>query len=113
LAAEYINDEDGLAPANFFLLAPLKRSPEYASIRSQVAELKPIDAWSLENLHYFVFAMKPRSDVPVDAEYRVAMLVMNNDEKLVSALVIRTNGSDCEAHVQDLCHPGKSFRMRT
>ena len=111
LAAEYVNDEDGLAPANFFLLTPLKRSAEYGKIRDRVTRLKPVDAWSLDNLHYFVFDLAGRDGKTAGADTPVALFVMSNDEKPVSALVIQPNGRGGEAEVEDLRNPNALFKM--
>jgi hypothetical protein len=103
LAAEYINDEDGLAPADFLLLTPLKRSAEYGRIRSRVSTLKPVDAWSLDGLHYFVFALTRPEESAADP---YALFVMNGEARPVSALVIQPSENDAEADVEDLCLPG-------
>jgi len=103
LAAEYVNDEDGLAPADFSLLAPLKRSAEYGRVRSSVTALKPDDAWSLEGLHYFVFTLNRPEGSAADP---YALFVMNGEAKPVSALVIHPYENGTEAGVETLSLPG-------
>ena len=103
LAAEYVNDEDGLSPADFNLLAPLKRTAEYGRIRSRVNALKPADAWSLEELHYFVFTLNRPEGSAADP---YALFVMNGEAKPVSALVIQPNEDGAEADVETLGLPG-------
>jgi hypothetical protein len=102
LSAEYVDHEDGLAPANFALLTPLKRSAEYGRLRDRIAQLKPTDAWSLDNQHYFVFALARMETDPVDAEAPSALFVVGNDETVVSALVIRPGLDGAEAQSEDL-----------
>jgi hypothetical protein len=56
---------DTLPCADFGLLGPLKRSREYASIRKRVADPKPIDAWQMDMVHYFLFQLpRPGSSLP-------------------------------------------------
>lgn len=112
LAAEYLDDNDGLPCADFKLLAPLKRSAEYRAIRPRVSEIKPLDAWQLDALHYFVFALKRPADAPADAGDPVALFIMGTDPAPISALVIAPKPDGAQADVQDLRKPGAPFKVR-
>jgi len=109
LAGEYLNDDDGMPSADFRLLAPLKRSDAYGAIRHRVAELKPVDAWSLEGLNYFVFALHRPEGSAADP---YALFVMNGETQPVSALVVQPNGQGAEADVEDLRNPGAPYKMQ-
>jgi hypothetical protein len=111
VAGEYVDSSDGLPGADFSLLAPLKRSAEYGAIRGRVAELKPLDAWQLNDFHYFVFALRRADDAPADSEDPVALFAMNGESRLAFALVFRPDAEGAQADVQDLRNPGTSFRM--
>jgi Carboxypeptidase regulatory-like domain len=61
---------DALPCADAKLLVPLKRSRLYGSIRPRISELRPIDSWLQDGLHFFAFRLKPPSwallgDLPV------------------------------------------------
>jgi hypothetical protein len=93
---------DTLPCADFGLLVPLKRSPEYASIRNRVADPKPADAWQMDMIHYFLFQLKPEEDTPgVQAPY--ALFTMRwEDNGPVSARVISADFTGGEVKVLDL-----------
>jgi len=110
-AGQYFDADDGLPCADFKLLAPLKHSAEYRAIRRRVAELKPLDAWQLDGLHYFVFALKRPEDAPADAADPVALFIMGAEPSPVSALVITPRPEGEQADVQDLRNPGKPFKV--
>ena len=58
-----MNNQNGASEnypcADTALLVPLKRSALYGSIRKRVADLKPVDSWQEDGVHYFVFQLKP------------------------------------------------------
>lgn len=110
VADEHIDTNDGLPGADFNLLGPLKRSAEYGAIRGRVAELKPLDAWQLNDYHYFVFALRRGDDAPGDSQDPVALFVMNGETRPFSALVLTPDAEGAQADVQDLRNPGPSFK---
>ena len=98
---------DDLPCADFGLLGPLKRSPEYASIRKRVANPKPVDAWQADMVHYFLFELKPVEDAPATTEVPFALFSMAwEDDGPVSALVITPDASGEQAEVVNLRQPG-------
>jgi hypothetical protein len=93
---------DTLPCADFGLLMPLKRSPEYASIRKQVSDVKPVDAWQLDMIHYFLFELKPM-ELAHRAESPYALFAMQwEKDGPVSARVISTRSAGNEVTVLDL-----------
>ena len=97
---------DSLPCADFGLLAPLKRSPEYAAIRRRVADPKPVDAWQMDMLHYFLFPL-PAVKEPANGEAPYALFTMRwEDNGPVSALVITPHADGKQAEVVDLRQPG-------
>jgi hypothetical protein len=111
VAGEYLDTNDGLPGADFSLLTPLKRSAEYGAIRGRVAELKPLDAWQLNDFHYFVFGLRRADDAPADTEDPVALFAMNGEPRPAFALVFTPDGAGAQADVEDLRNPGASFKM--
>jgi hypothetical protein len=105
LADLYANADD-LPCADFGLLGPLKRSPEYAGIRKRVADLKPVDAWQVNMLHYFVFQLRPSDEAPADAVTPFALFTMRwEDNEPVSAIVVTPSPSGDHAEVTNLREP--------
>ncbi len=93
--------------ADFALLVPLKRSRPYAAVRHRVADPKPVDAWEEEDLHYFVFRLRPQeADRTKSDEDPLAVFVMHHDTTIpVSAVVVTSR--DEQAEVSDLLRPGE------
>src|SRR5947208_2031598 len=86
--------------AEMELLTPLKRSREYAAIRPQVADLKPLDAWQEDGVHYFVFALRPEVD---DTSAPLALFSMaSGDTTPMSAMLITPGATPEAVHVQNL-----------
>jgi len=100
------NLSGALPCADFALLVPLKRSRPYATIRPRVADLRPVDAWEEDNLHYFVFRLTPADPgAPPPAEAPLAVFVMQpGTSQPVSAVVV--TGREGQAEVSDLLRPG-------
>lgn len=99
---------DSLPCADFGLLGPLKRSPEYAAIRRRVADRKPVDAWQMDMVHYFVFELRPLEGASATAGPPFALFTMRSEHNApVSALVITPNASGEQAEVTDLPHPDR------
>ena len=104
IANEY-GASDDLPCADARLLVALKRSREYGLIRRRIADLRPIDSWLEDGLHFFVFQL-----LALDAwggelpEAPTAVLTMHPDlDQPVSAVVITPKGQ--EAEVLDLRQP--------
>ena len=92
--------------ADFGLLKPLKRSPEYASIRKRVANPKPVDAWQANTVHYFLFELRPLKEAPESAVVPVALFTMQWEyDGPVMALVITPNANGEQAEVVNLRQP--------
>ena len=99
-----LQDADNLPCADFGLLGPLKRSAEYSGIRKRVADPKPIDAWRLEMIHYFVFELRPEAE---DASTPYALFTMRwEDHAPMSAIIITPNAEEKQAEMIDLRRPG-------
>jgi Carboxypeptidase regulatory-like domain len=94
----------GLSPtanapcADSALLVPLKRSREYRAIRPRVAELLPIDSWLQDELHFFVFRLKPENGT-VLPEPPLAVFTMHADAKEPVSAVTVTPDPDGQAPV--------------
>jgi hypothetical protein len=92
---------DSLPCADFALLARLKRSPEYASIRKRVADAKPVDAWQLNMLNYFLFQLRPLKDVTPFALFTMSW----EHDRPISALLITPDAEGKHAQVVNLRQP--------
>jgi hypothetical protein len=112
VAGQYLNDDDGFPCADFALLKPLKRSAEYGAIRRRVADPKPLDAWQVDGLHYFVFALRPPEGAPT-GEAPVALFTMTGaDEDPPAVALVITPGVDPKhPQVVDLRRPGTPFTV--
>jgi hypothetical protein len=104
--AGLVEDGDDFPCADFALLAPLKRSPEYRAIRKRAANPKPADAWQVDGLHYFLFELGPAAEAPAVDEAPVALFAMRIGETApVSALLVTVNPDRTSAHVNSLRDP--------
>jgi hypothetical protein len=74
-----------------------------------VADLKPIDAWEEEGLHYFVFELRATDDGGADhTGPPLAVFVMHPDSKRpLSAVVVTPDGESAE--VLDLRRPESAY----
>jgi hypothetical protein len=83
------------------LLVPLKRSPQYRAIRSQVSDVSPSDAWQQDGLHFFTFTLgRVDGNSAPAAEPPVAVFAMRPDEQEpVSAVVVRTRPEGQEPEI--------------
>jgi hypothetical protein len=102
------------------LLAPLKRSTEFAAIRRRVADHHYLDAWVEDGLHFFVFQLRPEAALasvatngagpraaPTDGP--VAVFAMRPDTASVhSAVVVTPDTTGAAASILDLRDPGQS-----
>jgi hypothetical protein len=93
-------EADELPCADHKLLVQLKRSREYRALRPRVAELKPIDSWIQEGLHFFVFQLKPEDGLP---EAPVAVFAIEPlAQEVVSAVAISSQPNGASPEVHDL-----------
>jgi hypothetical protein len=90
---------------------PLKRSPDYGSIRRRVADLRPIDAWEEEGLHFFVFQLRPADGPGIDhTKAPVAVFTMHPEATTpLAAVVVSPNGEHAE--VMDLRQPESVYTV--
>jgi hypothetical protein len=88
--------------ADYKLLVPLKRSPAYRAIRPRVADLKPADAWTQDDLHFFTFKLRSlNGDNP--SELPVAVFAMHPELTTpVSALLVNTHAEGQAPEIVDL-----------
>jgi len=110
IASQYAPGDD-LPCANTALLAPLKRSAEYRTIRPRVASPRAVDSWQDEGLHFFVFQLRSANgDASID-DPPVAVFAMHLEQSaLVSAVVVTPQVGGQDAEVMDLRQPGNSYR---
>jgi hypothetical protein len=95
--------DDNLPCADLGLLGLLKRSPEYRAIRRRGADPKPVDAWQLDCLHYFVFKLPPTQRT---AEGPFAMFTMRwEDNGPVSVIVVTPEPGEDRVEVIDVRQP--------
>lgn len=110
-------DGDQLPCADYGLLVPLKRSRAYGVVRKRVADLKPVDAWLHDGLHFFNFALKPLNGInghlengaattletPAAHETSMAVFAMYPGlSQPVSAVVVTPRAGGAEPHIEDL-----------
>jgi hypothetical protein len=102
---------DALPCADFALLVPLKKSPEYRTIRPRIANPKAIDSWQEEGLHFFIFELKPANGAAVDpSKTPVAVFTMHPEEPApISVVVVTPSTSGAEAEVEDLRQPERAY----
>lgn len=85
---------------------PLKRSALYGAIRKRVADLKPLDAWQDEDLHFFVFQLKPVDEAADPAHAPVAVFTMHPEiNEPVTGVVVTPKAEGEEAEIMDLRNP--------
>jgi hypothetical protein len=96
IAGQHLDDNEGLPCADFALLVPLKRSGEYGMIRRRVADPKPVDAWQLHGVHYFVFGLRGEPGA-AGAEEPLALFAIRHGEPAPSCAVIVTAGPNGDA----------------
>jgi hypothetical protein len=98
--------------ADASLLVPLKRSREYGAIRPRVADLRPVDSWQEDRVHYFVFALRPEENAPATPEAPLAVFAMQREStEPVSAVVVTASPDGVQAEVQSLREPGNVYTM--
>lgn len=110
IATQYAPGED-LPCADLALLVPLKKSPEYRTIRPRVAKPRAIDAWQEEGLHFFVFELKAAESAPAQpSELPVVVFTMHPEETApVSVAIVTPRPDGEEAEVVNLRDPGSAY----
>jgi hypothetical protein len=92
--------------ADFQFLTPLKRSAQYGAVRKRVSNLKPLDAWQANGVHYFVFELRPAPDATTDAGPAFALFSMGWEyDGPAMALVISLDASGDQAEIVNLDAP--------
>jgi hypothetical protein len=98
--------------ADAALLLPLKRSREYGAIRKRVADLRPIDSWQEDQVHFFVFALRPEENAPATPEAPVAVFAMHAESaEPLSAVVVTPSVDGVQAEVRSLREPDNVYTM--
>ncbi|HJZ49524.1 MAG TPA: hypothetical protein VKE41_20240 [Roseiflexaceae bacterium] len=110
IASQYAPGDD-LPCADAWLLAPLKKSPEYRALRPRVASPRAVDSWQDQGVHFFVFQLNPvdgAAAVPDDPP--VVVFAMHPEEPApVSAVVVTPRPGGEEAEVVDLRQPDSAY----
>ena len=111
LADQYDVSAD-LPCADAAFLVPLKRSREYGAIRERVADLRPVDSWREDQLHFFVFALRPEGNAPATPEPPLAVFAMQREStEPISAVVVTASPDGVQAEVRDLRAPDTVYTM--
>jgi hypothetical protein len=98
--------------ADAALLIPLKRSRAYGAIRTRVADLRPVDAWQEDQVHFFVFALRPEQNAPATPEPPLAVFAMHRGStEPVSAVVVTACPDGVQAEVRSLREPDTVYTM--
>jgi hypothetical protein len=98
--------------ADASLLVPLKRSREYGAIRTRVADLRPVDSWQEDQVHFFVFALRPEGNAPATPEPPLAVFAMQRGStEPVSAVVVTASPDGVQAEVRSLHEPDTVYAM--
>jgi hypothetical protein len=98
--------------ADATLLLPLKRSREYGAIRKRVADLRPVDSWQEDQVHFFVFALRPEENAPATPEPPLAVFAMHKEStEPLSAVVVTASPDGVQAEVRSLREPDTVYMM--
>ena len=98
--------------ADASLLLPLKRSREYGAIRKRVADLRPVDSWQEDQVHFFVFTLRPEDNAPATPEPPLAVFAMHRGStEPVSAVVVTASPDGMQAEVRSLREPDTVYTM--
>jgi hypothetical protein len=110
IASQYAPADD-LPCAAAWLLAPLKKSPEYRTIRPRVASPQAIDSWQDEEVHFFVFQLNPvEGAAAVLDDPPVVVFAMHPEEPApVSVVVVTPKPGGEDAEVVDLRQPDSAY----
>src|SRR5262249_14969832 len=110
IASQYAPGDD-LPCADAWLLAPLKKSPEYRAIRPRVASPRAVDSWPDEGVHFFVFRLNPVEGAAAAPDDPPVVVFAMHPEELapVSAVVVTPKPGGEEAEVVDLREPRSAY----
>ena len=110
IASQYA-PADNLPCADAALLVPLKKSPEYRTIRPRVANPRAIDSWQEDGLHFFVFQLHPvNGGENSSAEPPVTVFCMHPEAATpISAVVVTLSLSGEEAEIMNLREPENTY----
>jgi hypothetical protein len=110
IASQYAAGDD-LPCADVKLLVPLKRSAEFAAIRRRVADHHHLDSWQEDDLHFFVFQLRPAEGAAANGtEAPVAVFAMHPEFAApVSAVVVTPSPGGAEAEIRDLRAPDNVY----
>ena len=98
--------------ADAALLIPLKRSREYGAIRKRVADLRPVDSWQEDQVHFFVYALRPEESAPATPEPPLAVFAMHRGStEPVSAVIVMASPDGVQAEVRSLREPDTVYTM--
>jgi hypothetical protein len=89
LVGSVVESADDLPCADFGLLGPLKRSPEYDRVRKRVADPKPIDAWRIADENYFVFELKAPADDATASSFALFKMLWDYDSPRLAVIVTK------------------------
>ena len=110
--ADHYDVSADLPCADAALLIPLKRSREYGAIRKRVADLRPVDSWQEDQVHFFVFALRPEENAPATPEAPVAVFAMHAEcTEPLSAVVVTPSLDGVQAEVRSLREPATVYTM--
>jgi hypothetical protein len=91
---------------------PLKRSPDYGRVRPRVAQLKPIDAWQDEGLHYFVFELKPDPQEPEGTPPPIVVFTMHPEmPRPVAGVIVAPTADGKDARITNLTEPDNPYTI--
>ena len=103
---------DDLPCADFALLVPLKKSPEYRTLRPRIANVQAIDSWQEEGLHFFVFALKPPDAGGGESDpirRSPCSRCTRRSPRRISVVVVTPSADGAEAEVVDLRQPDSAY----
>ena len=114
IAAQFGVAED-LPCADSSFLAPLKRSPEFRTLRPRLAGKAPhpvIDSWLDDGFHFFVFqlAENEHPDGATAGSVALAVFAMHPDQQEpVSAVTVVPTETGGHAQITDVRDPSSSY----
>jgi hypothetical protein len=92
------------------LLVPLKKSPEYRTIRPRIANPVAADSWQEGELHFFVFALTTADgSADTSSDPPVVVFTLHPDEPAPISVVVVTPQNNGEAKVTDLRQPNTTY----
>ena len=99
--------------ADSSFLAPLKRSPEFRSLRPRLAGTAPhpvADSWLDYGFHFFVFQLKGDEAAVMPKGVGLAVFAMHPEQVgPVSAVTVEPTAKGGQARITDLKNPSSSY----